>query len=99
MDEEIQKWSRKDPMAIRKAMVYPDNLELLEKGEMKHGSTGDSEGENEVGDEDTETNTDSEQDLDDTIQNTTEPESDEDDRPQIDYDIDVSLTQFPFCLA
>lgn len=93
MDEEIQKWSRKDPMAIRKAMVYPDNLELLEKGEMKHGSTGDSEGENEVGDEDTETNTDSEQDgteLDDTIQNTTEPEScDEDDRPQIDYDIEV----------
>lgn len=23
MDEEIKKWSRKDPQAIKKAMVYP----------------------------------------------------------------------------
>lgn len=23
MDEEVQKWSRKDPQAIKKAMVYP----------------------------------------------------------------------------
>lgn len=48
MDEEVQKWSRKDPMAIRKAMVYPENLEALERGEMKHGSTGDSDNEGEV---------------------------------------------------
>lgn len=25
MDEEVQKWSRKDPSAIRRAMVYPGN--------------------------------------------------------------------------
>lgn len=35
MDEEVQKWSRKDPVAIRKAMVNPENLEALEKGELK----------------------------------------------------------------
>ena len=23
MDEEVKKWSRKDPQAIKKAMVYP----------------------------------------------------------------------------
>ncbi|KAH8267290.1 hypothetical protein KR018_004585, partial [Drosophila ironensis] len=38
MDEEVQKWSRKDPAAIRGAMVYPQHLESLERGEMKHGS-------------------------------------------------------------
>uniref|UniRef100_A0A182N6S7 Fork-head domain-containing protein n=1 Tax=Anopheles dirus TaxID=7168 RepID=A0A182N6S7_9DIPT len=43
MDEEVQKWSRKDPLAIRRAMVYPENLEALERGEMKHGSTGDDD--------------------------------------------------------
>lgn len=26
MDEEVQKWSRKDPQAIKKAMVYPGNF-------------------------------------------------------------------------
>lgn len=25
MDEEVQKWSRKDPQAIKKAMIYPGN--------------------------------------------------------------------------
>merc|ERR1719323_807661 len=34
MDEEIKKWSRKDPQAIKKAMVYPDTLEALERGGM-----------------------------------------------------------------
>ena len=34
MDEEVKKWSRKDPMAIKKAMVFPSNLEFLERGEM-----------------------------------------------------------------
>lgn len=41
MDEEVQKWSRKDPLAIKKAMIYPDHLELLERGEMKYASNGD----------------------------------------------------------
>ncbi|KAB0794638.1 hypothetical protein PPYR_11477 [Photinus pyralis] len=35
MDEEVQKWSRKDPSAIKKAMVNPENLESLERGELK----------------------------------------------------------------
>jgi len=34
MDEEVKKWSRKDPMAIKKAMYYPNTLEALERGEM-----------------------------------------------------------------
>ena len=34
MDEEVKKWSRKDPMAIKKAMYYPGTLEALERGEM-----------------------------------------------------------------
>ncbi|XP_075970808.1 forkhead box protein N4 jumeau [Anticarsia gemmatalis] len=40
MDEEVQKWSRKDPQAIKKAMVYPENLEALERGEMKYSGLG-----------------------------------------------------------
>ncbi|XP_037299496.1 uncharacterized protein LOC115452409 isoform X2 [Manduca sexta] len=40
MDEEVQKWSRKDPQAIKKAMVYPESLEALERGEMKYSSAG-----------------------------------------------------------
>nr|CAD7454624.1 unnamed protein product [Timema tahoe] len=35
MDEEVQKWSKKDPVAIKKAMVYPENLSLLERGAIK----------------------------------------------------------------
>uniref|UniRef100_A0A0A9ZCH6 Forkhead box protein N4 n=2 Tax=Lygus hesperus TaxID=30085 RepID=A0A0A9ZCH6_LYGHE len=38
MDDEVAKWSRKDPLAIRRAMRYPDDLEKLERGEMKFGS-------------------------------------------------------------
>jgi hypothetical protein len=34
MDEEVKKWSRKDPMAIKKAMYFPNTLESLERGEM-----------------------------------------------------------------
>lgn len=42
MDEEVRKWSRKDPVAIKRAMVCPEQLELLERGEMKYETTGDS---------------------------------------------------------
>ncbi|XP_045474595.1 uncharacterized protein LOC123680643 [Harmonia axyridis] len=41
MDEEVQKWSRKDPSAIKKAMVYPEHLEALERGEMKFSCSYD----------------------------------------------------------
>lgn len=34
MDEEVAKWSRKDPMGIKKGMLMPETLELLERGEM-----------------------------------------------------------------
>ncbi|XP_012270732.1 forkhead box protein P1 [Orussus abietinus] len=58
MDEEVQKWSRKDPSAIKKAMIYPDHLELLERGEMKYAGSGDLEEETESsGDETTEEST------------------------------------------
>jgi hypothetical protein len=40
MDEEVQKWSRKDPLAIRRAMSDPENLELIEKGELKRDYSG-----------------------------------------------------------
>merc|ERR1712156_1212806 len=35
MNEEVQKWSRKDPQAIKKGMAHPDALPALERGEMK----------------------------------------------------------------
>eukprot|EP00094_Tigriopus_californicus_P001386 TCALIF_01342-PA protein Name:"Similar to FOXN1 Forkhead box protein N1 (Homo sapiens)" AED:0.09 eAED:0.09 QI:2/1/0.75/1/1/0.75/4/1080/584 len=34
MEEEVLKWSRKDPMAIKKGMLLPHTLESLERGEM-----------------------------------------------------------------
>ncbi|XP_028142362.1 uncharacterized protein LOC114336235 isoform X2 [Diabrotica virgifera virgifera] len=45
MDEEVQKWSRKDPHAIKRAMVNPEHLEALERGEMKFSCSYD-EGDN-----------------------------------------------------
>ncbi|CAH2006402.1 unnamed protein product [Acanthoscelides obtectus] len=41
MDDEVQKWSRKDPLAIRRAMVNPEHLEALERGEMKFSCSMD----------------------------------------------------------
>ncbi|KAK7070156.1 Calcium ion binding, partial [Halocaridina rubra] len=35
MDDEVQKWSKKDLQGIKDAMQYPDVLEALEGGEMK----------------------------------------------------------------
>lgn len=59
MDEEVQKWSRKDPQAIKKAMVYPESLEALERGEMKYsGAAGDAE------DDDADVDPDAELDAD-----------------------------------
>ncbi|XP_020814051.1 uncharacterized protein LOC110188622 [Drosophila serrata] len=65
MDEEVQKWSRKDPAAIRGAMVYPHHLESLERGEMKHGSA-DSDVEMDSQSE-IEESSDLEQDFEDTL--------------------------------
>lgn len=66
MDEEVQKWSRKDPAAIRGAMVYPEHLESLERGEMKHGSA-DSDVEMDSQSEIEESSDLEEQDFDDTL--------------------------------
>lgn len=105
MDDEVQKWSRKDPMAIRKAMVYPEHLDALERGEMKHGSSGDSdEGEpddeisdsdevedvDEVEDAEEEIEIEQEQEADSFIINT--PESMEDpegEEVSVDFDMEV----------
>jgi len=45
MDEEVQKWSRKDPLSIRRAMSDPENMELIERGELKrdYSGTGNSD--------------------------------------------------------
>lgn len=89
MDEEVQKWSRKDPMAIRKAMVIPENLPALERGEMKHGSLNDSD----VDEPDDTEESEPENELDDSIINSIVPDVDscEDENSQAEYDVDVSL--------
>lgn len=89
MDEEVQKWSRKDPMAIRKAMVIPENLPALERGEMKHGSLNDSDVEPDDNSEDSEP----ENEMDDSIVNSIVPDVDscDDENSQAEYDVDVSF--------
>lgn len=94
MDEEVQKWSRKDPSAIRRAMVFPEHLEALERGEMKHGHSGESDGENEVV-SDTE-QSDSEQDNENEVEesfimNTPESLIDEEREPEPDVDFDIEV--------
>ncbi|XP_033244970.1 uncharacterized protein LOC117187111 [Drosophila miranda] len=77
MDEEVQKWSRKDPQAIRCAMLYPEHLESLERGEMKHGSA-DSDVELDSTSEIEESSDLEEQDFDDTLVDAMLVEEDED---------------------
>lgn len=74
MDEEVRKWSRKDPVAIKRAMVCPDQLELLERGEMKYEGDGHEEmyedaesyasSENETGGDEADVNDDVTEDAD-----------------------------------
>ncbi|XP_055848840.1 serine-rich adhesin for platelets [Episyrphus balteatus] len=98
MDEEVQKWSRKEPMAIRNAMVFPEHLEALERGEMKHGSTGDSDAELDSQSEVEETSDSEEldQELDETIVETHEMyvEEDDDSGPQQHRDFDIEVEDF-----
>ncbi|XP_070503274.1 uncharacterized protein jumu [Chironomus tepperi] len=94
MDEEVQKWSRKDPMAIKKAMVHPENLESLEKGEMKHGHSGlsDDEDENEIGSEEND-DAQSEGEQDESFLDTPESMNDaqvSDDEPDVDFDVEIT---------
>ncbi|XP_034242119.1 uncharacterized protein LOC117645799 isoform X2 [Thrips palmi] len=91
MDDEVQKWSRKDPMAIKKAMIFPENLEMLERGEMKMTSRADymqsngddSDSSDEEGDEDVDDN-------DDTGAASSEDEVD----TEMELDSQISSTHF-----
>ncbi|KAF4517496.1 hypothetical protein B566_EDAN004535 [Ephemera danica] len=69
MDEEVQKWSRKDPQAIRRAMVCPGQLEMLERGEMKRelpSSSTHSGGEDTEESEEEEDEDEDDEDCEDT---------------------------------
>lgn len=91
MDEEVQKWSRKDPMAIRKAMVFPEHLEALERGEMKHGSTGDSEGETEGPSDAEQSDSEAEPEIEENIIHRTNSIGEEEE-PEIDTEFDVEVS-------
>ncbi|KAH8397716.1 hypothetical protein KR215_010479, partial [Drosophila sulfurigaster] len=86
MDEEVQKWSRKDPAAIRGAMVYPEHLDALERGEMKHGSA-DSDVELDSQSEIEESSDLEEHDFDDTLIDAmlVEEEENDDDHAQDEH--------------
>ncbi|CAH0407870.1 unnamed protein product [Chilo suppressalis] len=74
MDEEVQKWSRKDPQAIKKAMVYPESLEALERGEMKYsGASADADVDDD-GDVDAEAELDADVEIDPEIKEEVEEE-------------------------
>lgn len=75
MDDEVAKWSRKDPLAIKNAMIYPENLELLERGELKVGSANPEEDE-------TEDAEDTEEDKDTKYQDEEEEEEEEEDEEE-----------------
>lgn len=98
MDEEVQKWSRKDPMAIRKAMVRPDMLPSLERGEVKHGPTGESdEGENDDGD--TEDHSDIEAVEGEEDEDEEEEEVDAEEEIEIDQEADSFIINTPESLV
>lgn len=102
MDEEVLKWSRKDPMAIKKAMVHPEHLESLERGEMKHGHSGlsDDEDENDVGSSEENDEIHSEGEQDESFLDTPESLNDrggsEDDEPDVDFDVEVCIGMLNF---
>jgi forkhead box protein N len=98
MDEEVLKWSRKDPMAIKKAMVHPEHLEALERGEMKHGHCGtstDDEDENDVisTEDNDEIPSENEQDESflDTPESLNDAQASEDDEHDVDFDVEVGI--------
>ncbi|XP_055587209.1 forkhead box protein J3 isoform X2 [Uranotaenia lowii] len=107
MDDEVQKWSRKDPMAIRRAMVHPEHLDALERGEMKHGSTGDSDGEGDDGDTEDQSDIEEEEEVDgeEEIEIEQDPEGDsfiintpesmpDPETEDVDVDFDMEVPEF-----
>ncbi|KAH8318166.1 hypothetical protein KR074_011743 [Drosophila pseudoananassae] len=93
MDEEVQKWSRKDPAAIRVAMVYPQHLESLERGEMKHGSA-DSDVEMDSQSEIEESSDLEEHEFEDTLVDAMLVEEDEEEVEEEDDDEEHMLNEF-----
>uniref|UniRef100_A0A1B6CS16 Fork-head domain-containing protein n=1 Tax=Clastoptera arizonana TaxID=38151 RepID=A0A1B6CS16_9HEMI len=96
MDDEVAKWSRKDPSAIKKAMVNPENLELLERGEMKIGSLAlDEDCETEIESDARYSGDESEQDEDDVLSTIDDESEDEISRvPPSLQPFDSRITQF-----
>ncbi|KAL4720108.1 hypothetical protein ACJJTC_003945 [Scirpophaga incertulas] len=89
MDEEVQKWSRKDPQAIKKAMVYPESLEALERGEMKYsGIGGDTDGDDDA-DVDAETELDTDLEIDPEVKDEVEEEETIIEHDVSDQELDV----------
>lgn len=97
MDEEVQKWSRKDPSAIRKAMINPEHLESLERGELKYTCRSDDNYGDSSADTESEEASDVEIELEAEPDDIPEPDiefldmnhaADEDD--EIGFDIEVS---------
>ncbi|KAJ1527281.1 hypothetical protein ONE63_008802 [Megalurothrips usitatus] len=91
MDDEVQKWSRKDPMAIKKAMIFPENLELLERGEMKMISRADYMQGN---GEDTETSDEEGDDEVDEDDGTGAASSEDDVDTEMELDTEISTSRF-----
>ncbi|GLV44456.1 jumeau [Carabus blaptoides fortunei] len=88
MDEEVQKWSRKDPTAIRKAMVNPEHLESLERGELKYTCRSSDLQDTDTGDSSADTEEEEEEGSD------VEVEDSRTDLEEIDY---VQVTRDDEC--
>uniref|UniRef100_A0A182UG53 Uncharacterized protein n=1 Tax=Anopheles melas TaxID=34690 RepID=A0A182UG53_9DIPT len=97
MDEEVQKWSRKDPLAIRRAMVHPEHLEALERGEMKHGSTGDDDldVEEDLESDGGPSDVDAEEVDEEVVEPEEEEEEEENEEDEEEEDDDVELIEPP----
>ncbi|KAK9500264.1 hypothetical protein O3M35_001556 [Rhynocoris fuscipes] len=80
MDDEVAKWSKKDPNAIRRAMKYPENLEKLERGDLKIGYSHRTIKLEEYGEEDERSEVDEESVRESCEEEDDEEEEEEDER-------------------
>lgn len=95
MDEEVQKWSRKDPQAIKDAMVFPDSLEALERGEMKYNGMTVAEGTDEVDDDvDVELENDEIKEEVDDVKDEYEEEAMDQESSSYDAEMDTTSRRF-----
>ncbi|XP_073976774.1 uncharacterized protein isoform X3 [Rhodnius prolixus] len=87
MDDEVAKWSKKDPNAIRRAMKYPEDLEKLERGDMKIGFSRTITIEDECEDEDERSEVEDESGRE-SCEEEEEEEEDEEDEDENDRQIE-----------